>query len=89
MGIHSIDVRSGVGIWHWEPDGRVFTAAPALADGRVHVGTSDERVIALDSATGEIQWETDLDAAVWDPVRVVDGIVYVPTGESLIALTTD
>jgi quinohemoprotein ethanol dehydrogenase len=67
--VHAIDVRTGKGLWTFDPKVAhdkgyraccdVVNRGVALFDGKVYVGTVDARLIALDAATGKTVWEQD------------------------------
>ena len=66
---------------------------PAVANGRVLVGTWDGRLVSLEAASGEVRWEVPVGAPVhWQPImsggRVFAGlengtVVCVQTGDPL------
>ncbi|RMD52079.1 MAG: hypothetical protein D6835_02520 [Candidatus Thermofonsia bacterium] len=54
--------------------------APALQDnGRVFVGTSDNKVVALDVETGELLWPEPFETghSIWGQPVLKDGVLYV------------
>lgn len=79
--VYAIDARSGRQIWYYDPKvpGEtgpkgccdVVNRGPAVADGKVYVGTFDGRLIALDAASG---------ALVWSVVTVDQTKAYTITG---------
>jgi outer membrane protein assembly factor BamB len=75
-GLYALDSRSGDVRWRYEvPEGRGWTFAPAAADGTVYCSAIDYGVVALDAATGAVEWETRL--PVNGPPTVAAGHVYV------------
>jgi outer membrane protein assembly factor BamB len=53
-------------------------SSPAVADGRVYLGSSSKRVYCLGLDDGKTLWETELPDRVWgSSPTVVDGKVYV------------
>ena len=89
------DAQSGKLIWQHDPAvpkayGRyaccdVVNRGVAAWRGRVYVGTIDGRLIALDAATGKLQWEvqtTDLERAytITGAPRIVKGKVIIGNG---------
>jgi outer membrane protein assembly factor BamB len=52
--------------------------APALqANGLVFVGTSDNHILALDAASGTVQWDVATNHSVWGQPAFRDGVLYV------------
>ncbi|MCA1819832.1 MAG: PQQ-binding-like beta-propeller repeat protein, partial [Halobacteriales archaeon] len=74
--------------WRTHVDGSV-TGTPAVAEGRVYVGTWAKSMYALDEATGQVVWRTTLPAAVDGSAAVDGGLVFVAAKESLYALRAD
>ncbi len=74
------DINGGVAnaVWHNE---RVATdrivAAPLVVNGRVYVGTADNRVVALDENSGEEIWSQAIGHGVWGQPAYVDGLLVV------------
>jgi outer membrane protein assembly factor BamB len=72
----------------WSHDGRFRRVSPALADGTLYVSGytngdwADEpaaRVLALDAATGDVEWTFEHEGLVPGSPVVADGVVYVPS----------
>jgi len=67
--VHAIDVRTGQEIWSYDPkvpraDGikaccDVVNRGVAVYKGKVYVAAFDGRLIALDAATGKVDWTVD------------------------------
>ncbi len=82
-GVSALDatnINGGIAtrVWHNE---RVATdrivAAPLAVDGYVFVGTSDNRVVALDESDGAELWSQELGHGVWGQPAYVDGLLIV------------
>ncbi len=93
--VYAIDARTGGLIWRFDPRVPrrygaiaccdVVNRGVALYAGRVYVGTLDGRLVALDSATGELVWEVvtvDRSRAytITGAPRVVEGKVIIGNG---------
>ncbi len=52
-------------------------AAPAVANGKVYVSTSDRRIVAMDKTTGQIAWTYEVSGPVNSSPAVADGLVFV------------
>lgn len=85
-GLHAVDTESGERVFH-EPEAGERWTTPVVADGLVYVvvaGDDDHTLLAMDAATGDVQWR---ESAVTDaPPVVADGTVYVETDGSVVAL---
>lgn len=58
-----------------------FWATPALGDGVIYAPTHTGRMLAVDSATGEILWEDEIGFHAWSSPALVDGVLVVGTCE--------
>jgi outer membrane protein assembly factor BamB len=62
---------------------------PAVANGKLFLGTTDGRVLCLSATSGETLWEVSVGEPVLFQPAVAGGRVYVPTGAgSLFCLET-
>jgi outer membrane protein assembly factor BamB len=67
-----VEAESGPGgIW----------ATPALGDGYVYVPTETGRLLAVDTATGEVTWEDTVGPHAWSSAVIVDNQLVVATCE--------
>jgi outer membrane protein assembly factor BamB len=55
----------------------VFLSSPAVASGTVYIGSGDQRVYALDAATGAVRWSFATGDVVHASPAVADGVVYI------------
>lgn len=62
--------------WKFKTDGRVLSS-PAVAGDAVYVGSTDNRLYAIDRATGTQRWRFDTRGPVTSSPAVFDGLVYV------------
>ncbi len=65
--------------WAFEADtdtDNAVSAAAAVADGRIYVGSENNRLYALDRSDGTEMWRVDTGAPVRSTPAVVDGTVY-------------
>ncbi|MFC7058732.1 PQQ-binding-like beta-propeller repeat protein [Halovenus salina] len=70
--------RGGTERWSFDT-GRQISAAPAVADGVVYVGSESEAVYGIDAAEGTELWSMDTTRPVSAAPAVVDGTVYIGT----------
>ncbi|MDK2974386.1 MAG: hypothetical protein PWP08_757, partial [Methanofollis sp.] len=77
---YCFNATTGDPVWQTDPADRIgaWTCSPAVADGRVYVGTSSgysgaSGLTCLDAFTGDILWK---DAGGGGSPAIVDGVVY-------------
>lgn len=93
--VYAIDASSGKILWKYDPKVPPKTAEKlccdivnrgvALYKGKIYSGTLDGRLIALDAATGKLDWEvitvdTTKPYSITGAPRVVDGKVLIGNG---------
>lgn len=67
-----------------------IVAAPVQADDKVFVGTSGNRMLALDAASGELLWEFETDHSVWAEPVYADDVLFVASLDNFVyALAAD
>ena len=94
--VRAVDARSGQLLWSYDP--QVWRHSPrhmamgwntnrgiAYLDGRIFVGATDGRVIALDAKSGEVVWTNrhfpaEARKAITGPPTVADGKVFIGHG---------
>lgn len=80
---------SGVVQWKFQSRLGLF-ASPAIASGRVYIGTGDGRLVALDAESGDIRWEFTAGDAVKTSPAVAGGYVFAGLQDNrVIALNTE
>lgn len=65
-------------VWRFKAKGEV-KSSPAIANGRVYIGSSDKHIYALDLKTGKELWSVLLDDAVEASPTLADNTVYIGT----------
>jgi len=93
--VHALDARTGEHLWTFDPEVPrekalhsccdVVNRGVAVWEGQVFVGAFDGRLIALDAATGKVNWEVatfdpDLPYSITGAPRVVKGKVLIGNG---------
>lgn len=61
-----------------------IVAEPLQAAGKVFVGTSDNHLLALDAASGELLWDFETGHSVWAQPTYADEIVYVASLDNFV-----
>lgn len=79
--VFALDARSGALRWRTpHPNGSWVLATPAVAEGKVLVGSSDEQFLqALDAATGRECWRLETRSRVLGAVTVAGSVVLAGT----------
>ena len=98
--LHALDAKSGTEVWRWVAggDGALFTpyvrqgavtlTSPVVAGGYVFVGAANGYLYALDTATGNCEWQYNLKVPLAAPPAIsgnglwvggCDGFVYAFT----------
>ncbi|SDR28538.1 outer membrane protein assembly factor BamB family protein [Natronobacterium texcoconense] len=75
--VYALDATTGEGFWAVDAGG--YTGSVAT-DGDLVVAVPGDRLVGIDAATGELEWETELPSVVNDrdsPVLVDGYVVYV------------
>lgn len=84
--LYAVDRERGELVWDfwaWNTVG----SPPAVAGDTVYVGSVDTTLYALDTATGQVRWEFATGQRLGRATpAVVDGVVYLPAGESCYAI---
>jgi len=76
-GLYALNAKTGEREW-WFPTEHDESSTPAVGpDGTVYFGSGDDRVYAVDGATGEMKWEFITGRDACSPSIGPDGTVYV------------
>lgn len=93
--VHALDARTGQHLWTYDPAIArekikhgccdAVNRGVAVWEGQVFLGAFDGRLVALDAATGKVNWEvatvdTTLPYTITGAPRVVDGKVLIGNG---------
>lgn len=81
--VPSHDGFEGEELWRFETP-HPLSAAPAVSGGQIFLGTGDDRVVALDAATGGVLWERPLPAVTVTTPAVTRDAVYVAVRDGLL-----
>ncbi|WP_226990690.1 PKD domain-containing protein [Methanosarcina acetivorans] len=72
---YCFNATTGEPVWETDPEDNIgfWTCSPAVADGKVYVGTGGSGIVCLDASTGELIWQ---DEGGGSTPAIVDGVVY-------------
>ncbi|PAV13575.1 cell surface protein [Methanosarcina spelaei] len=72
---YCFNATTGELVWETDPKDKIgfWTCSPAVADGKVYVGTGGSGIVCLDAYTGKIIWQ---DEGGGSTPAIVDGVVY-------------
>ena len=79
--VDALDPMTGSLLWSFPAAG---TSSPAVVDGVVYVGSSDDNVYALNASTGDELWRFTTDGDVQSSPAVADGMVYVGSNDGTV-----
>jgi outer membrane protein assembly factor BamB len=81
--VRAIDAATGKVAWSFATRARV-DSSPVVADGRVYVGSSDNRLYVLDAVSGRKLWEFDTGAALTASPAVAAGKIVIGSGDGRV-----
>jgi outer membrane protein assembly factor BamB len=73
--VYAVDARTAEQRWTFPTQDIIFSA-PAIAEGIIYIGSSDQNLYAVDSHTGRQKWLFRSTAGVSSPA-VANGVVFV------------
>lgn len=86
-------IRDGALLWDWSGssrhEGEREITPPAVANGRVLIGTWDGRLVSFDAVTGAVRWAIEAGAPVhWQPVMARGWVAAGLANGELVAFRT-
>ena len=100
--LYALDAKSGRELWRFDTEGhtlesgkfgfdrRTIQASPAVADGRVFIGSRDGFLYAVDAATGKQAWRVDHQMSwVNTSPAFADGVVYAGSSDERFLQAVD
>jgi outer membrane protein assembly factor BamB len=81
-GVYSTPTSISTVKWKFKTGARIFSS-PAIAEGVVYVGSSDNNLYALSAADGALRWKRTTRGAVNSSPAVVDGTVFFTSRDGL------
>jgi hypothetical protein len=76
MKVYCLNASTGGYMWDYTTAGEVLSS-PAVADGKVYVGSNDNKLYCLNASTGALIWSYTTGNYVWSSPAVAEGNVYV------------
>jgi outer membrane protein assembly factor BamB len=80
--LYALDARTGELIWYFNT-GNETHSTPAIADGKVFIGSESKKLYALDVNTGEKIWEYETGGEVFSPA-ISHGMILVPSSDGKV-----
>jgi hypothetical protein len=74
--VYALNITTGTLVWGYSTRGYVWSS-PAVADGKLYVGSLDNRIYCLNAATGTFIWSYTTGNWVLSSPAVADGVVFV------------
>jgi len=84
--VNAFNLANGVKRWTAADVGDDVHTTPAVGDARVYIGAIDGSVHAIDARTGKLRWIADLVHEIWSSPALANGVLYIATESSLVAL---
>jgi serine/threonine-protein kinase len=78
-----LDAATGVHIWNYTTGGDMWSS-PAVADGKVYIGSFDKKVYCLDATTGALIWNYITGGIIESSPAVANGVVYVGSDDKKV-----
>ncbi|HUR96380.1 MAG TPA: PQQ-binding-like beta-propeller repeat protein [Gemmatimonadales bacterium] len=100
--LYALELASGRPVWRFDTEGhtlesgkfgfdrRTIQSSPAVAEGRVFVGSRDGHLYAVDAATGRLVWRADHEMSwVNSSPAVVGGLVFAGSSDNRFVQAVD
>lgn len=75
--VYGLDPETGEEIWKLEAGGAMVSSPTPGEDGMIYVGTLKQQVLAIDGASGRVEWDYDVPGWVWGSPTYSDGQLFV------------
>ncbi|WP_149912767.1 outer membrane protein assembly factor BamB family protein [Sphingobacterium cavernae] len=80
--LYALDIKTGLRKWVFQTGGKIYST-PAVANGIVMVGSSDNFIYAVNSKTGKEIWKVQADHAVLGSPNIYKGKVYIGASDGI------
>ena len=84
--VHALDAKTGKPRWTHMTRARI-DSSPAIAGGRVFVGSNDGRLYVLDLASGKVVWEHDEGAALTASPALASGRIVIGSTDGRLSVS--
>lgn len=74
-GLYTLDAVTGTPKWRFQAGGDIV-GAPAVAEGRIHFGSTDHLLYTLKADDGRLRWKLATGGEITGSPVVKDGVVY-------------
>ena len=81
--VHALDAATGKARWTHMTRARI-DSSPAVAGGRVFVGSNDGRLYAIDIASGKVAWEYEDGGALMSSPAIASGRVVIGSSDGRV-----
>ncbi len=81
--IQAFNAANGTSIWNYTT-GASVVSSPAVADGKVYVGSTDAKVYAINSSTGALVWDYQTGSGVRSSPAIAEGKLYIGSDDSKV-----
>ena len=84
--LYALDEDTGELIWSYNTGGSInrLASSPAVANGKVFVGSSNGKIYALDANNGKLIWSYETGDVVLSSPAIADGKVFIGSGDSKV-----
>ncbi len=79
--VYAYDAATGALVWRSKTRGGVL-GTPAVAEGKVYVGSGDDFLYALDAQTGSVRWRATTGSGIASSAAVAKRAVYVGSADT-------
>jgi outer membrane protein assembly factor BamB len=79
-GVYRIDPRSGGRAWDHQLNELIVRSSPVVAGGAVLIGLNDGRLVALDTASGSLVWQSPVSVGLIGAISVAPDLVVAVKG---------
>ncbi|MFH1856172.1 MAG: PQQ-binding-like beta-propeller repeat protein [Candidatus Omnitrophota bacterium] len=84
--LYALDAETGDIVWSYQTNTGGAVSSPAIANGKVFVGSDDNKLYALDVETGELIRSYNVVGAVKTSPSIADGRAFFGSGTNLYAV---
>ncbi|HEX9123350.1 MAG TPA: PQQ-binding-like beta-propeller repeat protein [Actinomycetota bacterium] len=79
-GLYRLDPATGARVWDYQFNQLVVRSAPVVSRGTVLVGLNDGRLVAVDTTSGNLVWQSDPSPGLIGPIALTPNLVVASKG---------